>query len=196
MELIEDLGVMSGTDNQRRRMGLYKCMECDSIYTRVISVQKRSITGLCKSCSSRATGLKQVKHGLSATRLNSILHGMEIRCYKSEGTSAYKSYQGKGITICKEWRNNISVFHEWAINNGYADNLTIDRKDSNKGYSPENCHWITHSENNNKVHLKMIPSKVNIMIEMRARGIRIKDIARELQVSVSTIEKNLVKSRG
>lgn len=91
------------------------------------------------------------------TRLQSIFSGMKTRCYNSNCKS-YKNYGGRGITICEEWNNrelipqedNITkgfkAFKKWALENGYTEKLSIDRIDVNKGYSPENCRWITHKE--------------------------------------------------
>lgn len=56
-------------------------------------------------------------------------------------------YYKKGITICDEWKGNINLFTEWAIKNGYKQGLVIDRKDNSKGYSPDNCRWVTQKEN-------------------------------------------------
>ncbi len=56
-----------------------------------------------------------------------------------------KVYGGKGITVCPEW-GKFANFHEWAMQNGYADNLTIDRIDNDLGYSPTNCKWSTRTE--------------------------------------------------
>ena len=78
-------------------------------------------------------------------RLNSIYNGMRLRCY-NENNVNYKYYGGKGVTICNEWLLSFENFFDWAINNGYNENLTIDRIDSEKEYSPDNCKWSTKKE--------------------------------------------------
>lgn len=60
----------------------------------------------------------------------------------------YHNYGARGISVCDEWLEFI-VFKQWALANGYADNLTLDRRDVNGNYEPNNCKWATIIEQNN-----------------------------------------------
>ena len=76
---------------------------------------------------------------------------MIYRCHGEKVSQRVaKYYRDKGIEVCDAWKNSFSEFEKWAIENGYSDDLTIDRIDSNKNYCPENCQWITHYENSRK----------------------------------------------
>jgi hypothetical protein len=77
-------------------------------------------------------------------RLNRIWRAMKTRC-SNANCENYKWYGGKGINVCDEWLT-FYPFYLWAISNGYKENLTIDRIDSNKDYCPENCRWVTEIE--------------------------------------------------
>lgn len=89
------------------------------------------------------------KTGQSRGRLYRIWENMKRRCY-DETFEAYKNYGKKGVQVCSEWLNAFEGFFVWAMANGYRDNLTIDRIDVDGNYEPNNCQWITRSENTKK----------------------------------------------
>ena len=88
------------------------------------------------------------RHGESKTRLYCAWQNMKARCYR-KSTREYNNYGGRGITVCDEWIHSYENFKGWSIQNGYSDKLTLDRIDVNKGYSPDNCRWITNKEQQN-----------------------------------------------
>lgn len=91
------------------------------------------------------------KFGTNIRKLSKKFKEMKRRCYNPKNC-AYKYYGAKGIRICDEWLKDRKSFNLWAIENGYKDGLTIDRIDSTKDYSPENCQWVTFSENIKRMH--------------------------------------------
>lgn len=107
--------------------------------------------GHTRSCGCmQKEKLKQIKHykkhGLHGTRLYRIWNGIKNRTTMYNNN--YKNYNARGIRICTEWQE-FEPFYNWAIKNGYQDNLTIDRIDVNKNYEPSNCRWATMKEQQN-----------------------------------------------
>lgn len=109
-------------------------------------------TNNTKSCGCLKREKKfNLKHGKAKTRLYHIWNGMKQRCFNSKAIK-YHNYGGRGITVCKTWQKDFMSFYEWAICNGYDESKSreqqvLDRIDNNGNYEPNNCRWITQSEN-------------------------------------------------
>ena len=109
-------------------------------------------SGNTQSCGcfqkKRATEAN-IKHGGSSRSHREPLYkrweSMKKRCYQVNSKS-FKDYGGRGIKVCEEWLKNYSAFREWALNNGFKENLTIERIDFNGNYEPSNCTWIPKCE--------------------------------------------------
>lgn len=76
-------------------------------------------------------------------RLYNIWRGMRQRCCNPKATD-YSDYGGRGITICLEW-NDYSTFKNWALNHAYQENFSIERRDVDGDYSPDNCYWACNN---------------------------------------------------
>ena len=131
-----DCGKTKSIDLNHLRRGLTRSCGCLS----------REVTrARCKAMVEDGKMCQHITHGLCGTPLYRTWTNMKTRCY-NRNNRAYKWYGEKGVTICDEWLNDFSAFHRWALANGYSPDLTIDRIDPAKGYCPENCRWITLSE--------------------------------------------------
>lgn len=104
----------------------------------------------------------QITHGMTNDRIYKIWSTMKARCSNPKSTG-YKYYGGKGISVCKDWKDNFLSFYHWSMNSGYTDYLTIDRIDSNKNYEPSNCRWVTMKiQANNRNYKPKRPNKSNM----------------------------------
>ena len=141
----------------------YWLCRCDCGRTTIVSGSNLR-SGAVKSCGCLKLGQKNTHH-LSHTRLFSIWWAMKERCKPQH--HAHKYYSDKNIAVCDDWEHDFVKFYDWAISNGYQDNLTIDRIDSTKGYCPENCRFVDRKvQSNNRSTCRTIEyngKKQNLM---------------------------------
>lgn len=111
--------------------------------------------GCTRAASLRDGAIKNNRtHGMTDTRIYRIYKHMMNRCYR-ESDIRYEHYGARGITVCDEWKS-FDAFLDWAIASGYKDDLSIDRKDVNGNYCPNNCRWATVEEQaNNKTNNRL-----------------------------------------
>ncbi len=90
-----------------------------------------------------------LKHGLTNHPLRGIRKAMMHRCC-NHNNKFYKNYGARGISVCQEWTDSLECFYEWAMKSGWEKGLSIDRINNDGNYTPENCRWITISENSRR----------------------------------------------
>lgn len=130
-------------DNSQNKYTKWVC-KCDC--GNIVVVRGADLkNGHTTSCGCKRKLGTQLTHGQSNTRLYHIWKGMKARCY-NKNEPQYKNYGAIGIKICDEWINNFQSFFDWSIQNGYSDLLTIDRINVYGNYEPNNCRWLTLSE--------------------------------------------------
>lgn len=146
------LTVESYAGKDKTNHSVWKCRcECGSY---ILVVGYSLIKGSTRSCGCLAheyslSGNSRRTHGDHETRLYRIWKNMKTRCNNPNNPS-YKNWYGQhGIKVCDEWSKDYLTFKTWSINNGYSENLTLDRINSNEGYCPENCRWVTSFEQAN-----------------------------------------------
>lgn len=122
-------------------------------------------------------------HEAHKNRLYKIWSGMKERCYRKKHTH-YRDYGGRGITVCEEWKNDYVTFRDWALKNGYRDDLTLDRIDVNGNYEPSNCRWISKKE-------QFKNTRRNRVLEYKGEKAILRDMARKYGIKPTTLKERL-----
>lgn len=137
---VEDHMCPSG---RRHDQWLCQC-ECGSEPVVIIgdSLRYGNHTRSCGCLDKETKAIRATKHGDSYTKLYGLYTSMLGRC-NNVNDKRYDDYGGRGIYVCQEWMSDYENFKKWAIEHGYKEGLSLDRKDNNKGYYPDNCRWVT-----------------------------------------------------
>lgn len=165
-------------DKRNNWLWLCKC-DCNNM---ALVTTYRLTHEITKSCGCLSKEVHSI-HGKSQTRLFRIWIEMNRRTRDFTRNTA-KYYAEKGIEVCKAWRESFKEFEKWSLENGYSEYLTIDRIDNDKGYSPENCRWVTHKvQSRNKSN--------NTYIVFGGQSKTLAEWGEESHISSDTISKRL-----
>ena len=161
---------------------VYECVcSCGNIcYKR--SMELRT-SNMCPKCASKFIGEKNTTHGMYSKnkRLATLCKGAYDRC-NNPTNSSYKNYGGRGVKF--EFDSVLHMFN-WSLENGYRDDLSIDRIDVNGNYSPSNCRWVTMKEQaSNKTDTVRLGDIVGI-----------KNIAKHLNLTECQLKNYLYKNK-
>lgn len=194
-EIYGNIQVLKITNKRTKRGNVIykcKCNKCNRIFEKSLENYRRrfklGINSMTCGCYNRHFN-NFYKNGLSNTRLRHIYDNIKLRCYNINNKN-YKNYGARGIKICKEWLNEqtgFENFYNWSINNGYKENLSIDRIDVNGNYEPNNCKWSDFQEQiNNRTN--------TIKFEYNSKTKTLTEWAREYNIPIVTLRSRI--SRG
>ena len=184
------MGKVKNLDNQRfGKLVVIRSIsggkkECQCDCGRLTNVfTNKLLSGHTRSCGCLQKEMSSKINGLCKTRLHKIWESMHARC-ECKKHKSYKIY--KKIKICDDWHKSnkhygFINFYHWSMSNGYNDDLTIDRIDGNKGYSPENCRWTTYLRQNQNL-------KRNVEIEYNGKTKCKAEWCRDLGVSLKAVD--------
>lgn len=164
---------------------LWEC-KCDCGNTTYVASYSLK-SGHAKSCGClhlEKNKTNRITHGFSKTeRLYNVWKSMRQRC-NCETNQDYKHYGGRGIEVCEEWQESYLTFRNWAMSNGYENNLSIDRIDVDGDYCPENCRWVTQYEQTRNCSR-------NHYITYNGETLTITDMAEKYNINIRTLKSRL-----
>lgn len=177
------LTVIERAENRGNQTMWFCRCECGNAKVIAGNALKGGATVSCGCYQKEMTSKKHKTHGGTGTRLHRIWQNMKARCYRKSARE-YENYGGRGITVCKEWLHSFQAFYDWAMENGYADNLTIDRIKNDGNYCPENCRWITNKEQQNN-------RRDNVVYEFNGQSKNLSEWSEELGICYKTLQKRI-----
>jgi hypothetical protein len=177
-------GMLKVTERIKKGRKTYYLCECKCGNKK--EIRSDNLKSGTESCGCLAIKTQfQSTHGKTGHRLHNIWMSMIKRCTKSYETN-YENYGGRGIKICDEWLNDFMSFYNWAMENEYSDDLSIDRIDVNGDYEPSNCRWATPLEQQNNI-------RRNFNIDIEGESKSISEWSRISEVTRNTIYRRFNK---
>lgn len=180
------LTVIKRVENNKFKQVQWLC-KCDCGNEKII-VGSALKSGDIKSCGCLKKeqdyiNIAHITHNKTNTRLYNIWKHMKYRC-NSPKSKRHKFYYDKGIKVCDDWKDDFMKFYNWAINNGYDKNLTLDRIDNNGNYEPTNCRWATATQQNNN-------QSTSIRITHKEKEYTLKQLSEKYNIKRDTLYSRL-----
>lgn len=184
LKVIEDLGIKLPNINSKnkKRFVRVQCILCLNILEGRYAKFKDRLK-ICP-CNDKRKIIKVKKPFWLI--LMKKWHNMKSRCYSKDNSHFYL-YGEKGIKLCDEWLNSFDSFYNWSIANNYKEGLTIERKDVNKGYHPENCTWIASKLQSRNRSNTLKANEVKEIKLLLAEGYTCRQISTKFKVPIKRI---------
>lgn len=173
------LTVLERSNNSGKKV-MWKCRcECGNITFVSTSNLRCNKAKSCGCLKLEEFSKRFVKHNQRNTKLYEIWKSIKNRCLNPKSL-AYKNYGGRGITICQKWKDDFMEFYTWSMQNGYNENLSIDRINNDGNYEPSNCRWVDRKTQANN-------TRTNHFITFDNQTLTIKQWSEKLNIPYSCL---------
>ncbi len=168
-------------NNKRNNIRVFVRCNCENTLTVYYKDLRRGNIKSC-GCLSKDYYVNMVTHGVSRHPLYRVWYNIKERCYNPKNKN-YRNYGKRKISVCNEWLN-VKNFYDWAINNGWANGLQIDRKDNNGNYESTNCHFVTQWENK-------INKRNTVYVNYKGTLIKRAMLLKDYNISIQAFDKRI-----